>query len=48
LDRAVEERLPASIAMAGLATWLGAKILRVHDVKETADAVRMIHAIKTV
>lgn len=48
LERPVEERLPASIAMAGLATWLGAKIIRVHDVKETVDAVRMIHAIKTV
>jgi len=48
LDCPVEERMPASIAMAGLAIWLGAKILRVHDVKETVDAVRMIHAIKTV
>ena len=48
LGRSVEERMPASVAMAGLATWMGAKILRVHDVKETVDAVRMIHAIKTV
>ena len=48
LERPVEERMPASIAMAGLATWLDARILRVHDVKETVDAVRMIHAIKTV
>lgn len=48
LDRPVEERLPASLAMAALATWLGAKILRVHDVRETVDAVRMINAIKEV
>lgn len=48
LNRPVEERLAASVAMAGLATWLGAKILRVHDVKETVDAVRMIQAIKEV
>lgn len=48
LDRPVEERVPASVAMAGLATWLGTKILRVHDVKETVDAVRMIQAIKEI
>ncbi|MEJ2141447.1 MAG: dihydropteroate synthase [Gammaproteobacteria bacterium] len=47
LERPVDERMPASIAMAGLATWLGAKILRVHDVRETVDAVRMVHAIQS-
>ena len=47
LDREVDERMPASITMAGLATWLGAKILRVHDVRETVDAVRMVHAIQS-
>ena len=47
LGREVEERMPASIAMAGLAAWLGAKILRVHDVRETVDAVKMVHAIRT-
>ena len=48
LGREVGERMPASIAMAGLATWLGAKILRVHDVRETVDAVRMVQAIRTI
>ncbi|MGA8049837.1 MAG: dihydropteroate synthase [Burkholderiales bacterium] len=37
--RAVEERLAASLAAALLALLGGARILRVHDVKETRDVV---------
>lgn len=47
LDVPVEERLPASLAMAGLAVWLGASIIRVHDVQASVQSVRMINAIKT-
>ena len=41
-----DQRMPASISLAGLATWLGADIIRVHDVRESLEAVRMCHAIK--
>jgi len=46
LDLPVEERLAASLAMAGLAVWLGASIIRAHDVEQTVHAVKMISAIK--
>ncbi len=46
LNVPVEERMPASVALAGLASWLGVAILRVHDVQPTVHAVRMCRAIK--
>jgi dihydropteroate synthase len=42
--RPVEERLAGSLAMALLALQNGAAILRVHDVKETKDAVAVWQA----
>lgn len=48
LDRPVDQRLSASIALAGLATWLNAAIIRVHDVTETVDAVRITRAVRDV
>lgn len=45
LDLDVSERMPASIALALLAVSNGANILRVHDVKETSQAVRMLEAV---
>ncbi|WP_444929790.1 dihydropteroate synthase [Microbulbifer sp. SSSA002] len=41
LDRDVDGRLPGSLALAMLAAQRGAKILRVHDVAETVDVLRM-------
>lgn len=41
LDKPVEERLIGSVAGALLAVQNGAKILRVHDVAETADALKI-------
>lgn len=41
LDRPVDERLPASIALALLAAQQGAAIVRVHDVGPTIDALRI-------
>jgi dihydropteroate synthase len=41
------ERLSGSIAAAVLAVREGASIVRVHDVKETAIALRVAHAIMT-
>ena len=44
--RPVEERLAGSLAMALLALEGGAKILRVHDVRETRDVVNVWKAYK--
>lgn len=46
LGREVHERLPGGLALAALAVAKGACILRVHDVAETADAVRMVAAVQ--
>ncbi|MDD0844652.1 dihydropteroate synthase [Pseudomonas sp. Gutcm_11s] len=46
LGREVYERLPGGLALAALAVAKGACILRVHDVAETVDAVRMIAAVQ--
>lgn len=46
LDRPVEQRLYGSLALAALAMFKGARILRVHDVAETVDVVRMIAAVE--
>jgi dihydropteroate synthase len=40
------ERLSGSLAFTAIAVWNGAKIIRAHDVKETAQAVRVAEAIK--
>ncbi len=41
------ERLPASLACAILAVEAGAHIIRVHDVRETVQALRMAAAVRT-
>lgn len=46
LGREVGERLYGGLALAALAVSKGAAIVRVHDVAETVDAVRMIAAVK--
>ncbi|HGM5578368.1 TPA: dihydropteroate synthase [Pseudomonas putida] len=46
LDRPVGERLYGSLALAALAMTMGTSILRVHDVAETVDVVRMIAAVQ--
>jgi dihydropteroate synthase len=43
--RGEEERLAASVAAAVLAVERGASIVRVHDVRETVDAVAVAHAV---
>ena len=44
--RDVNERLPASLAAATIAAMKGASIIRVHDVRETVDAIRVVAAVK--
>jgi len=46
LARPVGERLFGGLALAALAMTKGARILRVHDVAETVDVVRMIAAVE--
>jgi len=45
LGRPVGDRLYGGLALAALAITKGARILRVHDVVETMDVVRMIAAV---
>jgi len=45
LDRDTEDRLMGTAASSVLAITRGANIMRVHDVRETSDAVRMAEAI---
>ena len=47
LNRSVDERLYGSLALAALAMNKGARILRVHDVAQTVDVVRMIAAVES-
>jgi dihydropteroate synthase len=44
--RDVDERMPASVAAALAAVARGAAIVRVHDVRETVDALRVWHAVE--
>lgn len=46
LDCPVEERLHGGVALAALAIWQNASIIRTHDVAATHDAVRMIEAVR--
>ncbi len=43
--RATEDRLAGSVAAAVLAAMRGAAILRVHDVKETVDALKILQVL---
>ena len=45
LNRKVTERLAGSLATALIAAQQGANILRVHDVKETVDALRILSTV---
>lgn len=45
LQREIAQRLAGNIAVATAAAQKGAQIIRVHDVKETVDAVKVINMI---
>ncbi|MCK5386036.1 MAG: dihydropteroate synthase [Gammaproteobacteria bacterium] len=45
-DAPANERLYGSVALATLAAWMDANILRVHDVKATTDALKLCMAVK--
>lgn len=46
LDCCVEQRVVGSVAAALIAAQNGAKIIRVHDVKETVDALTILNAVQ--
>ncbi len=46
LDRAVENRLNGSLALAVIAAWQGASVVRAHDVAATVEALRVHDAIR--
>ena len=43
--RDVNDRMPGSVSAAVIAVMHGAQILRVHDVRETVDALRVASAV---
>lgn len=45
LNRNIDQRLAGSIAAATISIMNGAKIIRVHDVKESVDAVKVVLAL---
>jgi dihydropteroate synthase len=45
-DRPVDGRLAGSIALATLAAWHGADIIRAHDVAATVDAMKVVSALR--
>ncbi len=45
LDKPVDERIYGSISTAVIAAMQGADIVRVHDVSETIDAIKMVRAL---
>ncbi|MCJ8170716.1 dihydropteroate synthase [Atopomonas sediminilitoris] len=45
LNRPVEQRLAGGLALAAQAVLAGVQLLRVHDVAETVDVVRMLSAV---
>ena len=46
LNMQVDDRLHGSTALASLAVWLGAGIIRVHDVGPTQQAIKAVLAVK--
>jgi dihydropteroate synthase len=45
-DAPTDERIYGTLAANAVAVWNGAKILRVHDVKETSDTIKTVKALK--
>ena len=45
LDRPVGERLEGTLATTAVSAWLGARVYRVHEVRQTFDVLHMVQAI---
>jgi dihydropteroate synthase len=46
LDRAVPDRLVGTLATTSVCAWLGARVFRAHNVRETRDTVDMVATIR--
>jgi dihydropteroate synthase len=46
LDLPVTERLPGTLAATAVAAWLGARVFRAHQVRETRQVLDMVAAIR--
>jgi dihydropteroate synthase len=45
VDKPVDKRLFAGLAATAVALMNGAQIIRTHDVAETLDVIKMVHAV---
>ncbi len=45
LDRGVGDRLTGTLATTAVSAWLGARVYRVHEVRETIEVLHMVQAI---
>ena len=46
LDRAVPDRLVGTLATTAISAWLGARVFRAHNVRETRDTIDMVATIR--
>jgi len=46
LDRAVPDRLIGTLATTSVCAWLGARVFRAHNVRETRDTIDMVATIR--
>jgi dihydropteroate synthase len=46
LDAPPDERLPGTLATTAVSAWLGARVFRVHQVRETRHVLSMVSAIR--
>ena len=42
----VDDRLAGTLATTAVGAWLGARIFRAHDVRQTREALDMVESIK--
>ena len=46
LDVPVDERLPGTLAATAVSAWLGARVFRAHQVRETRQVLDMVASIR--
>jgi dihydropteroate synthase len=46
IDRAVPDRLVGTLATTSVSAWLGARVFRAHNVRETRDTIDMVATIR--
>jgi dihydropteroate synthase len=46
LGAGLDDRLPGTLAVTSVAAWLGVRIFRAHDVRETRQALDMVASVR--